>query len=1053
MTRIRNTRGISFLVFLLSTLQVVLPIEARAHKEPTHSRLTEIAFQYLESYAKAGKAGAALPSGEAKVVMSYLDDLKFTSDDGRLIFGMLPVGEGVYPQYAFIAPGLRYALNWPSLATQSFDTSSPVKKDGTNVSFRAWLGRYSDDTTDTWVSSAQPFQTIVKLTDEELDKAYDAAAKLLSTVAMEKVGDFLGDWAQGCGDQGNWFLEAMCFILFAILFPFIAGLTLAAEMIMTLVVLPIVELILAIDQANGQAEELAGDSVMACYPSTYMMQDVVSEPDPLWRTRGLESVCTHARTFWLPKLDDIRIHGSPASLGGVKSFFRGMMFGHYKRCVELGIVPELEGVTPVGIFGFDGETLSKLETCRANLNNYFAQWRNVILSSAMKVKLGKGWNSDDMEFKATTAQNPFKDYVSDVNNFSAQYHFADLLSPNGVTTPKFTDVATFKKQWKGIHDAIDGYSLGDANVFKNAWGEVSSFDQGKIVDAAKDFNATLAWKESGNTALRRRVGCPVKSLSLGKQVMLETNDGLGATSCKDDTTQGMLSAPFVTVVTRPAHNMALDGWAMWLSGRHPGMLEHGGTKHEVVDFGTAFRDAFKNGTDFGTLMGANKGCKASGAPFTSAFTCADEMADATLETRLAQGDVPEIGFVGLAHAIHAVQDVTVPQHIAPTTGFGHAPYEALFRRWVYNDNAETVATFRDPSSGATSLAKPVKWFSGGPDQKGLKVNDAFFESVTKRMGDLEKTMAELQPGSTCFGIRKLVIATAYHTAKTIEDSEGAGKSALAAPFWVREADAQVWERAIGPLGTKYPTKSEDLDVRGGRVAPRAWGDVVVNTAPFAVAGTVLALKYAVQTKLKQKESCDKGWGDGPPPPPTPPSGGPPPTDTDPNKCIIDGMKALLVKAPKMEKWKALAEARCICLYGKDAAKKAECVGFNVNLWSLLQLYRGGLISEKTFTFRWNKLHGERLGRWKPGARGSCDRDSDCDGVPDCEDQCPNERWCQDPVFGPSGGGRTPVDRSGCSRLVDGDGDGVLDTIDQCKKTKKGQVVNKDGCSNEDLALR
>ena len=62
-------------------------------------------------------------------------------------------------------------------------------------------------------------------------------------------------------------------------------------------------------------------------------------------------------------------------------------------------------------------------------------------------------------------------------------------------------------------------------------------------------------------------------------------------------------------------------------------------------------------------------------------------------------------------------------------------------------------------------------------------------------------------------------------------------------------------------------------------------------------------------------------------------------------------------------------------------------------------------------------------------------DSDQDGIPDTEDDCPNT---------PSG---ETVDENGCSlSQIDTDGDGVSDADDLCPDTQQGRTVNDEGCS-------
>jgi OOP family OmpA-OmpF porin len=63
----------------------------------------------------------------------------------------------------------------------------------------------------------------------------------------------------------------------------------------------------------------------------------------------------------------------------------------------------------------------------------------------------------------------------------------------------------------------------------------------------------------------------------------------------------------------------------------------------------------------------------------------------------------------------------------------------------------------------------------------------------------------------------------------------------------------------------------------------------------------------------------------------------------------------------------------------------------------------------------------------------CPLDSDGDGVPDYKDRCPDT---------PAG---VEVDEFGCEIVKDSDGDGVKDDLDQCPDTPSGVVVDKNGC--------
>ncbi|MGH8505405.1 MAG: OmpA family protein [Stenotrophobium sp.] len=79
-----------------------------------------------------------------------------------------------------------------------------------------------------------------------------------------------------------------------------------------------------------------------------------------------------------------------------------------------------------------------------------------------------------------------------------------------------------------------------------------------------------------------------------------------------------------------------------------------------------------------------------------------------------------------------------------------------------------------------------------------------------------------------------------------------------------------------------------------------------------------------------------------------------------------------------------------------------------------------------------------------GTRSDCVADSDHDGVPDVDDQCPGT---------PTG---VSVDAKGCpvvGGVQDSDGDGVPDSQDNCPNTQKGVKVDANGCAvNQTLSL-
>ena len=64
------------------------------------------------------------------------------------------------------------------------------------------------------------------------------------------------------------------------------------------------------------------------------------------------------------------------------------------------------------------------------------------------------------------------------------------------------------------------------------------------------------------------------------------------------------------------------------------------------------------------------------------------------------------------------------------------------------------------------------------------------------------------------------------------------------------------------------------------------------------------------------------------------------------------------------------------------------------------------------------------------------KDSDGDGVVDSADQCPNTA------------AGTAVNAQGCAVKVDTDGDGVVDSADQCPGTPQGTAVDANGCAKD-----
>ncbi|HWM86013.1 MAG TPA: hypothetical protein VNO33_09250, partial [Kofleriaceae bacterium] len=478
----------------------------------------------------------------------------------------------------------------------------------------------------------------------------------------------------------------------------------------------------------------------------------------------------------------------------------------------------------------------------------------------------------------------------------------------------------------------------------------------------------------------------------------------------------------------PAEMGALDGFTRWV---------HGDFSPELVDATTQTAFSYYDLTlSFSLFLEDNGGA----LPATGPFTCASPLDCIGNQPRWVEhwkalfepGSVHRdaLRLRGLALALHMVQDMTVPHHIAPTTAYGHSNYETWFSGWLFPAGA-LGKTLRflpdvavDAAAGAYQIGNPAtvmnRWMNDTLDSNGAPksadtmwaeinaINDGdpdgfldFWKNVDQSWDRLDGDMTALV-GGDCedrFSVRALARSVAFQTARAVAE-EGAlapitGLSAAEktqAGFWVMSAVSVA----------ESNESSVKSDIRPIEVP--TWRPVAARTLPFLIAATARLLLEASRAHQDASTTCDSGEDEGPP---------------------IDGARRAEISALSCEERRrldilacfvqpsgagcaqyaglpgydecagpggpyasdgcgdtAVALAACACSAAGSApipegkrAHVSDCLGKQHRTDRVRDLERSGEIDHATALFQ-------------TGQRSASDRDRD--GIPDAVDDCPSQ---------------------------------------------------------------
>jgi hypothetical protein len=494
---------------------------------------------------------------------------------------------------------------------------------------------------------------------------------------------------------------------------------------------------------------------------------------------------------------------------------------------------------------------------------------------------------------------------------------------------------------------------------------------------------------------------------------LRTSDGLGTTVCTLVTADGDGDHKLMEGILPPADNGALDGFSIWVDGGMPGEVDE-----------TDPRERYDSSFPFMRLIRDNGGELPGEDAFPlqcrSPIECTGQEYDEILEDLAADGPARAIVRLrGLALALHMVQDLTTPHHLAPTTGYGHTQYEAYFEGFFWpNDRfieRHTIAVTHgvpfafydvEPDDGDAALPGAARWAANTPDAGDLWtliVDEAetggFWEEVDEAYDTLAADMAALADGTDCpperFSSRRLARATAFETARIVAQSAdlpGADVQIVPATdpersqaFWVYSAIAEADE-------TLHPEEDDATDppARTVHEVP-TWRAVALRTLPFLVAASAHMLVAAAEADADPRTTCDGG---GDLASPKPDEGGP--------SCIATRQREIMscVGAPGGPGCAAytalgslftqcsgplglvaddvcgplvLALAQCRCTAGSGSSEALfGCASQELSQRALVDLLQAGKIDAPTYL----RLRGVAL-----------DADTDSDGIPDSTDVC------------------------------------------------------------------
>ena len=313
--------------------------------------------------------------------------------------------------------------------------------------------------------------------------------------------------------------------------------------------------------------------------------------------------------------------------------------------------------------------------------------------------------------------------------FTANSHFFDLLSPvhgkaaGGAKIDFLQDTIGVMKTGAnggrfGRDNAFDGYSLGEGNRFCPQYPLLERFGyefpeplishhdhsdptpplqyqtDDTILAASGHFDIHVAHPSYWMT-LRRRV-CTPQAGGQDPHPSLRTHDGLPATICEFKDDRDLSASTMFNPIHVPADIGALDGMTRWLERGVPEIVRQGHPsdnanngvgpvayydEHTFVQHYLPFFQYYDPSQNIVTIPSGPLQCGLQ--PGDPASDCAPNESQALNHLGLTSAASDALALRGVGLALHMLQDLTVPHHLAPTSGFGHADYEQWFEHFVW----------------------------------------------------------------------------------------------------------------------------------------------------------------------------------------------------------------------------------------------------------------------------------------------------------------------------------------------------------------------------------
>jgi len=630
--------------------------------------------------------------------------------------------------------------------------------------------------------------------------------------------------------------------------------------------------------------------------------------------------------------------------------------------------------------------------------------------------------------------------------FSPMTHFLDLLSPwaSASSAQIGPDDIDGLRRVLGRHHAIDGYSLDPSAVpfrpfprLLEGLGlkpyELDDF----IRKSARQFHLRVA--PSTFYLLMRRRLCDAPTHGT-----LHTEDGLGLTDCSAaGVDPANLEGQRLTDITMPPADLgALEGFSAWVYGDGPFAITH-----RDQTGGTRLFSALDRGYPFSHLL--------QGESFVAErplYQCEEPLhCDRQDGGRLAwlmdaagpNGRYDALRRLqALALALHMLQDMSVPHHLAPTTAYGHGPYESFAEQRLLSKAPEPELYRLDVWLGGEGgrdqigdilLVDPMQPqvridAAGSLDEAELDGmlaplarpsgdrDEDFWDRADRAWQTIHDDMTAMGVGTPCegrFSIRRLIRTVALQTIRAIDssgrlvsfaDHDGAelsvdadGSTFPSGPEGGYDGAAGFWVASAWAIN-KNRNNPERMKV------PDVWQAAIDETAPYMVAGGALLLLEAWKARTSDEPTavtCDGGPPDVLVPADIPAGDGEPlcgETTTEEIQACLDLLApdarcdALLAGMPR--ECRAVSDRREYGEFCKNIADRyAFCVCRARRIGS-----EPGKDEARCFT---DRMRRERLDDlfFNQAAidqvtyyhhTGVARSDRDVDGIPDSVDRCPDE---------------------------------------------------------------